>query len=575
MKHTTKLFLFCAGIFSVTPSLANTDAYDSGRAHLKAILFDITHGIPSYHKRSIVHYAQVRNIASDLNTKEIAKFFGCKTEMGQLFLEHALNNPLSPKDTSGLLEQRKKIIKTLLENPALKREIDSLLEEAKAAEQAIVQLLSDFFKGKTCPELQELQELKKQNHPLYGLKKFLSINTIGRCYSAGMNIIGLAGTSYVLYDSIQHQYKYYKATSQLDLNPVSTFLLAYYSLFGGVFAFTTYKDYILAKEKRDLMHALYIYIVTAEKINSLCEIHQIPQQWSIKDVADNKVLNLIKSLKISRYSKENTWVFLYPLVHGLLYNIYEFESPLAPIFLSITELDACNAIATKMLESQDSNNQLCFATIFEHDKSLMRTKNFWNVLVKNAVPNDIAENKNVLLTGPNAGGKTTSIRAILQNLILAQSFYVAAAETFEYTMFDTIHSYLTISDDILNGLSLFASEVKRAQEIVEVIKTLPLGHKFFFALDELFTGTAAESGEQCAYEFVKRIADFDTVQFIYATHFHKLKDLGNEHSRCANYKVDAPWKNAHGMLQYPFTLSKGASDVNVALDLARQAKLFE
>jgi len=195
-------------------------------------------------------------------------------------------------------------------------------------------------------------------------------------------------------------------------------------------------------------------------------------------------------------------------------------------------------------------------------------------LVKNAIANDIAEDHDVMLTGPDKGGKTTAIRAILQNLVLGQSFGFAAAEECEFTMFDVIHSYLNISDDLLNGLSLFASEIKRAQEIIEKSKALQPHEKFFFALDELFTGTAASEGEKCAYNFIDRIADFEGVQFIYATHFNALKELGATHHRCANYQADAPTKDAQGKLVYPFTLSKGASNSHVALELAQEANLF-
>ena len=141
-------------------------------------------------------------------------------------------------------------------------------------------------------------------------------------------------------------------------------------------------------------------------------------------------------------------------------------------------------------------------------------------------------------------------------------------------MFDAIHSYLNISDDLLNGLSLFASEIKRAKDLLESIKNLDTNKKFFFALDELFTGTVSEDGEVCAYEFVNKISTFERVQFIYATHFEKLKELANKNNRCINYKVNAPTKDDNGALVYPYTLSQGANDSRVAITLAQQAGLF-
>ena len=79
----------------------------------------------------------------------------------------------------------------------------------------------------------------------------------------------------------------------------------------------------------------------------------------------------------------------------------------------------------------------------------------------------------------------------------------------------------------------------------------------------------------CAYQFVKRISAFDNTQFIYATHFNKLKELGKDNERCINYKIDPPTKDADGKLVYPFTISKGANEKSIALDMAKAAGLFE
>jgi DNA mismatch repair protein MutS len=283
---------------------------------------------------------------------------------------------------------------------------------------------------------------------------------------------------------------------------------------------------------------------------------------------------VIDGINTGRYVHKKSYLFAVPLVHTFLYSLYEQEHQLAPLFASIAEIDAYNAIATKVLEAQAQQNKFCFATVIDSEKPAIETAGFWNVLVKKPVVNSISEAHTIILTGPNAGGKTTAIRALLQNVILAQTYGVAAAEQFACTPFEVIHSYLNVSDDLINGLSLFASEVKRAQGIVETIKNLQPGEKYFCALDELFTGTVAEDGEACAYQFVKRITQCDSALFIYATHFGKLTTLEADNIGCINYKVDAPTKDANGHLVYPYTLNRGINDARVALDLANQANLF-
>ena len=323
------------------------------------------------------------------------------------------------------------------------------------------------------------------------------------------------------------------------------------------------------------MHGLSQIISLAQTVESLTQEYGINNQFRVSDIKDAQGISLLQSLSYSRYKYKDTKIFMVPFVHTYLYELYKQEKHLAKVFACIAELDAYNAIATKIIESQGTNHKLCFVTFLDETKPTIRADQFWNVLVKNAISNSISEQRHIILTGPNAGGKTTAIRALLQNIILGQSFGVAAAETFEMTPFDVIYSYLNISDDLINGLSLFASEVKRAQEILQRIQSLEGDSKFFFALDELLTGTIAEDGQTCAYSFVKKITGYQGIQCIYATHFDKLKEIAlNDAIGCANYKVDAPSKDAHGKLVYPFTLSQGASDCRVALDLAREANLF-
>ncbi len=237
-----------------------------------------------------------------------------------------------------------------------------------------------------------------------------------------------------------------------------------------------------------------------------------------------------------------------------------------------------------MTELQNADHKLCFAQFIDTTKPTIQANKFWNMLVSvgNVVTNNISESRNIILTGSNEGGKTTAIRAILQNIIFAQTFGIAAAAEFQLTQFDVIHSYLNISDDILNGKSRFASELKQAQDILNRIKILQPTEKFFFAFDELFTGTNGEDGAETAYRFIDNIASYKGIQFIYATHFNKLKTIGANNPACVNYKIEPPLRNAKGefmrdskgQLIYPYTLSPGANDVNVAMHRAQDAGIF-
>lgn len=543
---------------------------DTGAKRIVEVMSNQETGIAAYNKN--IHYAEALNLAQDLNTDAIAKFFGCKTLVGETFLRETISSPVGTRDRGTVLLARQNAIRTLVENSDLKAKVEALLEKARAHEDDIVSLFSDVFIGKTCPELQQLELMQQQKSPFYSLSKFFIMNRTAKTAGNYFSVLGLVASTYglkILGETIYVLTKYgQEVPSKLLL------VAAYLLLIDGVDVYTLADSYIKSSKKRSKLHALSQFSSVAEGLETVCKEYGIKNQFNISEIKGQKSIALINKLQHSRYKDKTTYFFSTAAVDTFLYRLYREENNLAQVYACIAELDAYNAIATKIIEGRDTDNKFCFVTFLEQDSPLLKVQNFWNVLIKNAIPNTLSESRKIILTGPNAGGKTTAIRALLQNLILGQSYGVAAAESFEFTPFDVIHSYLNISDDILKGQSLFVSEVKRAQDVLQRIKTLDPQVKYFFALDELFTGTAAEDGEACAYEFIKKIAEFNDIQFVYATHFNKLKKLEEEGAGCVNYKVDAPTKDANGALVYPYTLSQGANQANVALDIARAANLF-
>jgi hypothetical protein len=564
-KHVHCLLFLLHFLNSAATDIAQN--YDSGRSRVATIMCNDETGIAAYNRKKIT-YAESKNLAEDLNLTEIVHYFGCKTVIGQSFMAQTLLCPVSTEDRDTILARRQNAIRLLVENSDLRQQVGTLLDKAQQEEQEVVKLMSEFFMGQSCPELANLELIKKENPWIYPLVNFLSKNPTGKTIGTSLALIGtLSNVAFTSY--------YGKAIYEGNYDSELIAWTTFFGLATAFDAYSQYKDYTQASEKRNKIHALNQLISIAEAFEEICICNSIEAQFTLHAITNADGLRLIEKIKHARYKDKNTLVFFTPAAHTFLYEIYQQDKYLSSLFACIAEMDVYHAIATKIVESQKQKNKICFVSYLDNAKPTIQAEGFWSVLVENAVSNDLAGTKNILLTGPNAGGKSTAIKALLQNILLGQSFGVAAAEKFEFTMFDVIHSYLHISDDLINGLSLFASEIKRAKEVLQRINVLAPGKKFFFALDELFTGTVAEDGEKCAFSFVQKIAKFENVLFVYATHFNKLKELGNNDGYCNNYKVDAPVKNSAGKLVYPFTLSMGASQVNVALDMAREAGLFE
>lgn len=541
--------------------------YQTGKNHIKDMMINFK---PD--DKALPQYAQVQGL-EDLLLDEVAAFFNCKTTCGHTLLQQELCKPMC--GDLALVKRRRLFIKTLIDQPQLYAEINKLVCQAVKYEQEVMELFSDHFKAKTCPELEHLSMIERQNPSLYPVVRFFTTNaivrgvsTVGEWIHAVFWLLGTGSTGITTFKAVSS-----RSASTVDIATLGACTVCLCAL-NGWSSYCLYKNYNNACEKRSKIHALNRLISIAEQLYDLSCTYNLTTEHVFDFTQDLKAQELIQQLQHNRYTHEKSRIFFTPAVHTFLYKLYNENTHLAGLFSLIAEFDMYHAIATTMKKLKNKPHRLCFVSFADQETPYMTCENFWNVHISKPVANNVQLDKSVILTGPNAGGKTTSIRAMLQNIVLGQTFGVAAAEECSLTPYSVIHSYLHISDDIMHGLSLFASEIKRAQAIVATIDSLSTQDKFFFVLDELFTGTVAEDGEQCAYNFIERIARHSNIQFIYATHFDKLKQLGEKYKWCKNLKVDAPTQSENGTFIFPFTLSEGASTDHIGLELAKQANLF-
>jgi DNA mismatch repair protein MutS len=248
------------------------------------------------------------------------------------------------------------------------------------------------------------------------------------------------------------------------------------------------------------------------------------------------------------------------------------------------EIDAYCSCAQVMELHKDLAIKYSFAQYVEGaDTPLITVQALWNPLValhknvQNTVLNDIdlgsLGNNNVIITGPNAGGKSTFLKALTLNVLYAQTVGIVPAELLVLTPFSKINTYMNITDDTAKGKSLFVSEVERAQALLKTIKELDNKEFSFSIMDEMFTGTAAREGEAASYAIARNLGTFNNSIMLLATHFPKLQALEHESSAFKNYQVRVVY-NEDGSFSYPYKLEVGAANQNIAFDILAE-KGFE
>lgn len=141
------------------------------------------------------------------------------------------------------------------------------------------------------------------------------------------------------------------------------------------------------------------------------------------------------------------------------------------------------AISTASLRA--GNSKICKPEFISSNKYLS-CKNIYHPLIKDCVANSlIIDHKSILITGSNMSGKSTFIRTVAINTILAQTIYTCFAEKFD-TPILKVFSSIRIDDDLMEGRSYFFEEVKTIKTLLQQTAT---SYQNLFILDEVFKGT--------------------------------------------------------------------------------------
>jgi hypothetical protein len=190
------------------------------------------------------------------------------------------------------------------------------------------------------------------------------------------------------------------------------------------------------------------------------------------------------------------------------------------------------------------------------------------------ITNDATLDKNMIITGPNAAGKTTFLKTTVINVIFTQQFGCGFYSACKMKPYTHIHSYLNIPDTSGRD-SLFQAESRRCKEIIDVILDSDSGSRHFSILDELYSGTNPSEATKSAYSFLLYLSKFENVDFILTTHYVDICErLVKASARIANWKMDANMDD-NGDIEYKYTISEGISTIQGAVKVLRDMEYPE
>ncbi|MEG1563666.1 MAG: hypothetical protein RR365_08060 [Bacteroides sp.] len=155
---------------------------------------------------------------------------------------------------------------------------------------------------------------------------------------------------------------------------------------------------------------------------------------------------------------------------------------LKKIYCFVGLLDTLNSISL----FRQSLPHFCTPSPSAANEWSIEARSVYHPLINNAVANNLhLEKKSVLITGSNMSGKTSFIRTIGVNLLMAKSLNTCCARHFEMQIDRKLCSAIHITDDLTKGESYYLKEVACMKELLEKSER---GNALFL-LDEIFKGT--------------------------------------------------------------------------------------
>ncbi len=161
--------------------------------------------------------------------------------------------------------------------------------------------------------------------------------------------------------------------------------------------------------------------------------------------------------------------------------------------------------------------------------------------------------KVMIVTGANMAGKSTFLRSVGVNLILAGTGAPVCAEKMVYTPIG-IYTNMRTTDSLLKDESYFFAELKRIKGVLDLLQK---GERIFVILDEMLKGTNSVDKLNGSRELIRKLIELKAVSLV-ATHDLKLSEMENNYpgqvfNKCFEIRIE------NDELVFDYKLSDGVT----------------
>ena len=272
-------------------------------------------------------------------------------------------------------------------------------------------------------------------------------------------------------------------------------------------------------------------VLTAEYLievdNNASELKKVPRSWEKVNSTKAKVRyhtpevkdgwnQLTRARELLEEEAERSW-------RAFLHRFSDSYGLFRSIINTLSELDCLLSLATTSLTAGYTRPTFTAeqrVLVLEEFRHPMTEQLISGAYVPNSVHLQEGGEQLLLITGPNMGGKSSTIRAIALTIVMAQLGCYVAASRCHLSVFDGIHTRMGARDSLHTGKSTFLVELAETQHMLAAATPRSL-----LVFDELGRGTSTDDGVAIAYSVMQWVLQHIRAFTLLVTHYPQLARL--------------------------------------------------